>query len=167
MPKNNSHFVQFNLTRASLHHPEKYIGKVDKICIRSSWEKSFVSYLDDNPGILQWSSEDVVIMYKCDVDKRKHRYFVDFYLKYKIYDGTIKEALVEIKPEAETQRPKITDGMSQKSKNYAVMTYIKNQNKWDAAKEFVKKRGWSFHVLTEKNLNFYGIKKKNNRKKID
>ena len=31
------------------------------------------------------------------------------------------------------------------------MTYVKNINKWEAAKEYAKDRGWRFVIWTEKN----------------
>lgn len=37
------------------------------------------------------------------------------------------------------------------------MTYVKNQNKWQAASEFAKDRNWSFEIWTEKRLESMGI----------
>jgi hypothetical protein len=31
------------------------------------------------------------------------------------------------------------------------MTYVKNINKWEAANEYAKDRGWKFVIWTEKN----------------
>jgi hypothetical protein len=38
---------------------------------------------------------------------------------------------------------------------YESFQYVKNQNKWDAAKKYAEVRGWKFIVLTETDL---GIK---------
>ena len=63
--------------------------------------------------------------------------------------------LVEIKPEKETNPPKRPD----KSKRYIneAMTYVKNMNKWEAANEYAKDRGWGFQIWTEKTLTEMGI----------
>ena len=132
----------------------KYQGDPDKVVYRSSWEKAFFMWFDSNPNISKWSSEETVVPYKWDIDKRMHRYFVD--LKITFNDG--KTILVEIKPEKETAPPKRPD----KSKRYIneAMTYVKNMNKWEAANSFAKDRGWEFQVWTEETLYSMGILKK-------
>ena len=39
------------------------------------------------------------------------------------------------------------------------MTYVKNMNKWEAANEYAKDRGWEFQIWTEKTLKSMGILK--------
>ena len=80
----------------------KYQGDPDKVTYRSSWEKACFIWCDANPKIKYWSSEEVVVPYKWDIDKKMHRYFVD--LKITFNDG--KTILVEIKPNKETAPPK-------------------------------------------------------------
>lgn len=65
--------------------------------------------------------------------------------------------MVEIKPKAQTLPPK--QG-KRKSKTYveSVLTYAKNQSKWEAADEYAKSRGWLFEVWTEDTLKNMGIK---------
>jgi hypothetical protein len=134
--------------------PEKYKGDVNNIIYRSSWERKFLYYCDTNENILEYSSEEVVILYKSPVDNRYHRYFVDFYIKYKDVNGKIKKCLIEIKPFRQTQEPKV---QKRKTKGYIyeVVEYAKNQAKWEAAKEWCLDHGWEFKVLTENEL---GIK---------
>jgi len=124
----------------------KYRGDPDKIVYRSSWEKACFNWCDQNPDIKYWSSEEVVVPYKYDVDKKYHRYFVDLKIVYN--DG--RTILVEIKPDKETAPPKRPD----KSKRYIgeALTYVKNMNKWEAANSFAKDRGWEFQIWTEKTL---------------
>ena len=124
----------------------KYRGDPDKIVYRSSWEKACFNWCDQNPDIKYWSSEEVVVPYKYDVDKKYHRYFVDLKIGYN--DG--RTILVEIKPDKETAPPKRPD----KSKRYIgeALTYVKNMNKWEAANSFAKDRGWEFQIWTEKTL---------------
>ena len=63
----------------------------------------------------------------------------------------------EAKPEKETELPKNPN----KSKRYIgeAMTYVKNMNKWEAANEYAKDRGWEFQIWTEKTLKSMGILK--------
>ena len=105
----------------------KYKGDSDNVVYRSMWERHCFVWCDNNPNIKEWSSEEVVIPYFWDIDKRYHRYFMD--LKITFTNG--QTLLVEIKPEKETKPPKRPD----KSKRYIneAMTYVKNQNKWQAA----------------------------------
>ncbi len=135
-------------------NPEKYKGDVNNIIYRSSWERKFLYYCDTNENILEYSSEEVVIPYKSPVDNRYHRYFPDFYIKYKDVNGKIKKSLIEIKPFRQTQEPKV---QKRKTKGYIyeVVEYAKNQAKWKAAEEWCLDHGYEFKVLTENEL---GIK---------
>lgn len=133
---------------------KKYQGDPDKVTYRSSWEKACFIWCDSNPDVVKWSSEEVVVPYKWDIDKKMHRYFVDL----KVTFQNNKTILVEIKPDKETAPPKRPD----KSKRYIgeAMTYVKNMNKWEAANSFAKDRGWEFQIWTEETLYSMGIMKK-------
>lgn len=140
--------------RYKVKNISKYQGDPDKVTYRSSWEKACFVWCDQNPNVKKWSSEEVVVPYKWDVDKRMHRYFVD--LKITFTNG--KTILVEIKPQKETAPPKRPD----KSRRYIgeAMTYVKNMNKWEAADSYAKDRGWEFQVWTEETLYEMKILKK-------
>ena len=131
----------------------KYKGDPTKIVYRSHWEKLCFMWCDSNPKVKSWSSEEVVIPYVYDVDKKYHRYFVD--LKIVLENQTL---LVEIKPDKET---KIPTGQK-RTRRYIgeSLTYVKNMNKWKAANEYAKDRGWEFQVWTEHTLQSMGIMKK-------
>jgi deoxyxylulose-5-phosphate synthase len=148
------------LTINSFKHPEKYIGKQkDNIVFRSSWELSFMKYCDRNPNILKWSSEEIVIKYLYSVDKRWHRYFPDFYIQYiSKKDGKERDAIVEIKPYAQTKKPILENFKTRKSKDYAAAEYIKNMDKWRAAKLYAKERKMKFIILTENDIEFRKLK---------
>jgi hypothetical protein len=132
--------------RFTPRNPKKYIGDHKNIIYRSSWECKVMDWLDRNPDILEWGSEELIIPYKSPVDGRFHRYFPDFIVKTK--DRTL---IIEVKPEAQTkppaQRKRIT-------KQYIteVTTYGVNQAKWKAAHEYCKDRGWEFKIITETHL---------------
>ena len=69
-------------------HPEKYKGDATNIIYRSSWEVRVMKYLDNNPAIIWWGSEELHIPYYNPVDKKMHRYFPDFIAKVKRKDTT-------------------------------------------------------------------------------
>ena len=55
-------------------------------------------YCDNNPNILEWGSEEIIIPYKSPLDKKVHRYFPDFFIKYKNSSGKIIREIIEVKP---------------------------------------------------------------------
>ena len=131
----------------------KYHGDASSITYRSLWERQAFRWMDDNPDVLEWNSEEVVIPYRCKTDGRMHRYFMDLYVKFK----TGQVYLIEIKPEQQTQEPKKP---KRKSKKYLreVMTYAKNISKWEAATSYCEERGWRFEIWTENSLKKLGIR---------
>ena len=142
---------KYHQGKYTMRNPEKYVGDVNNIIYRSSWELKFLKWADMNPSVLFISSEEVIIPYYSQVDLKMHRYFVDFALMIQKKDGTIKKYLVEIKPEAQTLPPKKGKRSTTKHLN-EMATYSVNQSKWKAADEFCRKNGLEFIVLTEKHL---------------
>ncbi len=107
-------------------------------------------YLDENPNIIWWGSEELPISYISPIDKRKHRYFPDFIAKIRKNDGKVMTYIIEVKPEKQTKPP--TQKRKTKTFIQESMTYEVNKAKWYAAEEFCKDHGWQFLVLTEKHL---------------
>lgn len=132
-------------------NPKKYIGDPNNIIYRSLWERKFMYWCDHNENIMKWSSEEIWIPYLSPLDRRVHKYFPDFYIKYKTKEGIVKESLVEVKPKRQVEGPKPQKRMTQKQM-YELKEYAKNQAKWAAAKEFCADRRWEFQILTEDNL---------------
>jgi hypothetical protein len=132
-------------------NPEKYTGDPTNIIMRSSWETMFASWCDKNPSVLKWVSEETIIPYRCPTDDRIHRYFVDFNIQIKSNDGQIKRYLVEVKPFKQTKPPEFPGRQTQRYLAES-MTYIKNEAKWKAAREYCKDRGWEFKIITEHEL---------------
>lgn len=132
-------------------NPSKYKGDSSKIIYRSSWECRVMNYLDDHPGVIWWSSEELVIPYRDPVTGKPRRYFPDFIVKIKKSDGSKRTIVIEVKPEYQKIGPK---QQKRKTKKYVneVYTYAVNQAKWKAAEEFCQDRLWEFKVLTEKDL---------------
>lgn len=132
--------------------PGKYTGDYTNIVYRSMWERQVFMWCDRNDAVVSWSSEETVIPYRCPTDKRMHRYFMDLKIQFK--NG--QTYLIEIKPKKQTQEPK--KGARSSPKYIAeVMTYVKNQAKWNAADALCKERGWHFEVWTETTLEKLGI----------
>jgi hypothetical protein len=128
----------------------KYRGDPRNIIYRSTWELRVMKYFDDNPNIIWWSSEELIIRYRSPIDQKIHRYFPDFVAKIKKKDGSEKTVVIEVKPFKQTQKPV----QKRKTKRFIEesVTYAINQEKWRAADGFCKDNGWEFMILTEKEL---------------
>ena len=136
-----------------IKNPSKYQGDPTNVIYRSLWEKYCFKWCDENSDILKWSSEETVIPYFYEVDKKYHRYYVDLKVTFKNKETW----LIEIKPKKETKPPEYP---GRKTRRYITegITYVRNQNKWKAAQDFAKDRGWKFTVWTEDTLESMGIK---------
>jgi len=115
--------------RYQVLNPKKYLGDHTNVIYRSLWERDCFKWCDMNPKVKAWSSEEVIIPYYYEVDKRYHRYFPD--LKIIFSNKTI---LVEIKPDKETKPP--TGQKRTKKYINEALTYVKNMNKWEAANSY-------------------------------
>ena len=132
-------------------NPHKYIGDCTKIVYRSLWERKFMVYCDTNTSVLEWGSEIVVVPYKSPVDKKWHRYFVDFLVKVKTKQGYSETSLIEIKPKKHCSPPEKKKRVTKTYMRECFM-YAKNEAKWIAAREYAENRGWKFIVMTEDTL---------------
>ncbi len=132
-------------------HPEKYKGDVRNIVYRSSYELKYLMELDRDPSVIRYSSEETIIWYLSPLDKRKHRYFVDFFVERKVGDKVVGY-LIEIKPSHQTSAPVMTDKKKKRTYLREVATFVVNEAKWEAARQYAEKRGWEFQVLTEREL---------------
>jgi len=133
-------------------HPEKYRGDVKKIRFMSSWELSVHKFLDNNPNVLEWASEEVVIPYVKPTDGRVHKYYVDYWVRFKTRTGEIVTELWEVKPEKEINPPKRSRGKSRQTVLYEELTYAVNKAKWHSAALFAQQQGWKFRLMTEKQI---------------
>lgn len=129
-------------------HPKKYVGDLNNIVFRSSWEKSFMVFLDNNPNIQNWGSEIFSIPYRKPTTGRIHKYYPDFWVRYVKKDGTTIQEIIEVKPHKETHQP-TTKGKKKKTQLYEAITWSINKSKWQAAELFCKKNGLTFRLVTE------------------
>lgn len=135
--------------------PEKYVGPTP-IIYRSSWERKFMIYCDNNDKILMWSSEPVEIKYISRKDNRQHIYNPDFYMKVLQEDGNTKEFLVEIKPKQQLMKPEPPAKPTKKalaSYQFLAEQYVMNLDKYTYARAYCKNREWGFIILTEDSIN--------------
>lgn len=110
-----------------------------------------MDWLDKNPDVISWASEELIIPYLSPVDGRWHRYFPDFLIKVRTKDGKFKTILIEVKPKKQTKEP---EPQKRKTKRYIneVVTWGVNSSKWKAAREYCADRGWTFQIITEDDL---------------
>jgi hypothetical protein len=130
---------------------EKYKGSIP-IIFRSKLEMLSMRYLDNNPNVISWGSESVVIPYISPKDGKPHRYFVDLVAKLKSKDGTIKNLLIEVKPEKQTFPPTESNKKKPSTMLYEKVQYAVNTAKWQAAKVWAEKKNMIFLILNEKHL---------------
>ena len=129
----------------------KYIGRYP-IKIKSSWERKFCQWLDVNTSVIKWSIENIHIQYYDPVQMKNRRYYPDFYMEVLGKEDKVNKYIVEIKPQHETVLPKKSSGKSKKTMLYQEATYLTNQAKWKAAKQYCGKLGYDFRIITEQQL---------------
>jgi hypothetical protein len=137
-------------------NPEKYLGDLEKIVFRSSWELEAFRFLDRNPNILHWISEGIPIPYLKPVPPSVNArgfvetvYYPDLFVVYRNKEGEIVKEMVEIKPLKQTRTSRARNQSTKLQENY---TYAINKSKWEAAKIWCAKRGIKFSLATEKSI---------------
>jgi len=137
----------FNQGRFMPKNVDKYAGDYENIYYRSSWECGLFNWLDLNPNVLKWSSEETVVPYICVTDGKPHRYFIDVKVTFSNGDTY----LIELKPKYQTVPP-VRGKKKQKTYITEVLAYGKNTSKWKAAQEWAKDRNYKFVIWTEDTL---------------
>lgn len=134
-----------------MKHPEKYVGSHSPT-YRSSWEFSFMLFLDNHPSVIQWASEAIRIPYRNPLSGKNTTYLPDFFIVYQDANGVNHAELIEIKPSKEATFETARSGLD-KAK-VAI-----NMAKWQAARAFCASKNMVFRIVTENDL-FAGTKKK-------
>ena len=132
-------------------NPNKYLGDPTNIWYRSLWERRVMVHLDENSSVVEWSSEEIIVPYLSPVDNRWHRYFPDFFIRVRNKAGLLEGIVLEVKPHSQSVPPQVNRKLT-KRVIQEVVTYGINEAKWKAAHEYCKTRGWTFKVVTEKEL---------------
>lgn len=142
---------KYSQGKYEVQNPAKYIGKGTPT-YRSSWEFSFMRFLDSNPGIQQWASEAIRINYRNPFTSKNTIYVPDFLIIYEDKFGKKHAEVIEIKPSKE-----VTMETAKSARDKAAVAL--NMCKWDAARKYCASQGLTFRVLSEHEL-FVGSKKK-------
>ena len=150
MPRNED--SKYRQGKYRPHNPQKYGGDPSNIVYRSSYELKFMQYCDLTESVNSWKSEEFFIPYRSPIDNKYHRYFPDFFVKYKDKDGNNRTLVVEIKPAKDLKMPETNPKRRTKSWAYSVKMWVVNQAKWESCREYCKDRGWEFKVFTEREL---------------
>ena len=86
------------------------------------------------------------------LDRKRHRYFPDFYIKYVNSSGQTVREIIEVKPKKQLKPPKKPNHRVSKRYLMEAQTYAVNQAKFKAAEMFCKERRLKFRILTEDHL---------------
>ena len=75
-------------------NPGKYRGNPTRVIYRSLWERKFMVFCDNNPSIIEWGSEEIIIPYRAP-DGKVRRYYPDFYIKVREKSGRLAKYIIE------------------------------------------------------------------------
>ena len=125
----------------TVKNPEKYMGKRSPT-YRSSWEFAFMNFCDNNPAVLNWTSESVKIPYYNPVSGKNTIYVPDFLIVYVDANQKQHTEVVEIKPSTETT---MESARSYRDK----LSVAINMAKWAAADNWARANNMRFRVVTE------------------
>ena len=139
---------------------QKYQGNHEEIYYRSSWELAVMFWCDTNSKVTKWSSEEIVVPYLCPSDNKIHRYFIDFRITITAQSVNEQTYLIELKPKKYTEQPKQRSKNKRDRRKYIteVLTFVRNQAKWEAATLYANKNKATFQVWTEDTLEQLGIR---------
>lgn len=134
-----------------LKNPHKYIGNPDKLLYKSSWEEHAFYVCDNNPNVLEWGYEIIDIPYIAPTrngGERTRIYKPDLYVVTQ-NNGTVSRRLIEIKPYKQTVKPRSRKPQTRMYEDY---TFLINELKWSAAKQWCKERNIEFVLSTEREM---------------
>ena len=141
---------KFSQGKFSIKNPEKYIGKKQPT-YRSSWEFAFMNFCDNNPAVINWTSESVKIPYFNPVNGKQTIYVPDFLIVYVDANQKQHTEVVEIKPSTETT---MESARSYRDK----LMVATNMAKWAAADNWARANNMRFRVITEYDI-FKNVKR--------
>lgn len=123
--------------KKSHYHTGSYTSsKTGKVYeYRSGWEEKYMRWLDQNPDVLTWSYEELLIQYISNLKTRRVRkYIPDFCVEYK----SGRKVIVEIKPADKVDA-------------------ITNKKKFRFAENWCQTNKHDFEIVTEHELKGLGI----------
>lgn len=138
-PRKNSKYHQGVVDPKKCH---KYYASCmdDPIIFRSGLELQFIEYCENSPMVKKWASEPIKIPYWNNLDHRESNYYPDYIIE---NDKGVR-CIVEVKPYSQTITPDVTDT------DWLKQSWVKNVDKWKAAKKYADEHGMKFIIVTEK-----------------
>lgn len=130
-------------------YPNKCKNPKPEVRYLSDYELKTYKACDLSKAVISWGAEVVIVPYDSKVKGRKARYIVDLYMKWVDKFGNLREEIIEIKPLNQVHKPK-RGRKKQSTFDREMETWLLNQEKWKAAEQYAKARGWKFRVITEK-----------------
>lgn len=160
---NKGSMTNFSQGKYYVKNKAKCLNKSGIIEYKSSYEAKFCHELDvKRKNVVSWSYETLTVTYKSPIDKKLHRYYIDFIFDVRQHDGSIQKFLVEIKPSHEKEEielfeskgitPKKHGNMKAESWLFKQRAFLVNVEKWRSAKRYAEAKGYTFLVVTEKDL---------------
>jgi hypothetical protein len=138
-PRKNSKYHQGIVDPKKLR--KYYAGcKNDPVIFRSGLEFQFIEYCENSPKVAKWASEPLKIPYFSRLDNKMQNYYPDYVIE---NDKGIR-CIVEVKPHNQTEKPDVTDSRWLKE------AWIKNLDKWNAARKYAHDHDMKFILVTEK-----------------
>ena len=104
-------------------------------------------YCDNNPNIIEWGSEEVIIPYRSPVDRKVHRYFPDFYIKYRNSKGDVLREIIEVKPKKQCFLQKNQNERQENINNKFLTSYNQPSKVQSLLVNTVKTEKWVFEFL--------------------
>lgn len=132
---------------------EKCLNKEIPIKYRSGLELKYMRFFDLNGNVAKWGYEVFFIEYVSYIDKRKHLYYVDFYVE----KTNGEKFLIEVKHSKQLRHPRlnIKNGFNKSNikhfENFK-KTYLNNIYKWKFIREYALSNNMKFLILTEKGI---------------
>lgn len=124
---------------------QKYLGtRLPRY--RSSWEMTFMMFLDNNEHITHWASESIKIPYKHPFTGKNTIYVPDFFV---VYENKYKKRVAEV-IEIKPKKQSLIESRAASKKDK--MTVAINHAKWQAAQIYCKRNGLIFRVITEDDI---------------
>lgn len=138
-PRKNSRYHQGVI---SPENCRKYYDscKNEPIIYRSGLEYQFIQFCENSPSVKKWASEVIKIPYFSHLDNKECNYYPDYVLE----NAKGDKCIVELKPYDQTIKPDMT------ASQWIKEQWIKNVDKWQAAKKFCQDNGLKFIIITEK-----------------
>jgi hypothetical protein len=126
----------------AVKNKDKFAGRKNPI-YKSSWERTFMQYLDETPSIQRWSYEPFPIPYVHPLTHKRSNYWPDFLVQYIDKNGQSHVDLIEVKPASQVT----LEGAGNSKKAQADV--VVNTAKWEAAVHYAKMKGMTFKIVDE------------------